>query len=234
MHLTQKSIKIGNKIRKIVLCPPDFKESYYRKHVELSNLFEENPFCEYVHCRIGRSVISNAKPHIGFTFTLKMDLKNFFYNITVDSHGQYIPKEYHRFVFYRGRVPQGLPTSPSVANLAFAVCDKQIAEFCKKKKVIYTRYCDDLSFSFNDYTLADQLKKKVSDIVSGEAHKINTRKTKLLYAKAGRRIICGVGVGETKLHATRKSKRNLRTYKKNGQELAAQGMQAWINYCESE
>lgn len=234
MFLPRKTIKIGNKIRIITICPEEQRLEFYKIHLDLSEDFESNPISEYVHCRMGRSVITNAKPHIGYSFTVKMDLRNFFYNVTLLDHGKYIRQEHRNKIFQSGRLPQGLPSSPSAANLAFAPSDEAIVIFCKKHNIIYTRYCDDLSFSFNDYSLIKDIKKEIPRLVNLNNFQINKRKTKVLYAKAGRRIICGVGVGSDGLHATRKSKRNLRTYQKNGQKLAAQGMQAWINHCENQ
>lgn len=232
MYLTTKTIKIGNKKRKITICPPELQPKYYAIHLKLSNLFEEHDASQYVHCRIGRSVITNAMPHIGHSFTVKMDIKNFFYNVTLNNHGWCIPAEFHGIIFINERLPQGLPSSPSAANLAFALTDLRIAEFCEEYGITYTRYCDDLSFSFNEYGLVKEIKQNIQDIVKKQCFQINSNKTKVLYAKAGRRIICGVGVGEDNIYPTRKSKRNLRTFQKNGQKLAAQGMQAWINQIE--
>lgn len=44
-------------------------------------------------------------------------------------------------------LPQGAPTSPYLSNLILKEFDDNVASFCKKNNIKYTRYADDMTFS---------------------------------------------------------------------------------------
>lgn len=48
---------------------------------------------------------------------------------------------------YKGRLPQGSPTSSSIANLVFVKTGKNLDTFAKQYKLTFTSFIDDLSFS---------------------------------------------------------------------------------------
>ena len=52
-----------------------------------------------------------------------------------------------KLVTYQGAVPQGSPTSTDIANLVFLPIDYEIIVFCQERKIKYSRFVDDLSFS---------------------------------------------------------------------------------------
>ena len=47
----------------------------------------------------------------------------------------------------KGELPQGAPTSPALSNLIMRIIDDQIAKYSVERKIRYTRYADDLTFS---------------------------------------------------------------------------------------
>ena len=159
-----------------------------------------------------RSAVSNAQAHIGHQFTLSFDLSDFFESVTPDKLKNKLSKDEFDVVFADGAARQGLPTSPAVANLAFASADRAILKWIQKrqKNIVYTRYADDLTFSYDDPTLTPAIKRAAREIVSRSGFALNPRKTRLQSAQHGRRIICGVAVDDQGVCPTRAAKRRLR------------------------
>ena len=146
----------------------------------------------------------HAFEHIGYQYTLSLDLEDFFDSIRPSHVKKYMPYDQIDFCFIDKAPRQGLPTSPVISNLAFIECDKLILEQCRliDKNIVFTRYADDLVFSFNDISVAKSLEIQVELLVRQNGFKLNKSKTKLQSSKAGRRIITGVSVAET-IHPTR-------------------------------
>lgn len=157
----------------------------------------------------GRSPVTNALAHIGWQFTLTMDLQDFFDSVT-PKHVQHVTSE---CCFVDGAARQGLPTSPALANLAAAPMDRDIhalnitGRFGKMFK--YTRYADDLAFSFDLRSVGEMLMREVPKIIERHGFKLNTEKTHWQNAKAGRRMITGAAV-DNEVHAPRELRRRIR------------------------
>jgi retron-type reverse transcriptase len=116
----------------------------------------------------GRSVVSNAKPHVGAKLVLKMDLRDFFPTIHFRRvHGLFVRIGYSSevatllaglctqrgrladgYVLWPGVLPQGAPTSPAIANLLCRRLDARLSGLARGLGGAYTRYADDLTFSF--------------------------------------------------------------------------------------
>lgn len=181
----------------------------------------------------GKSPTSNAISHIGYNFTLSFDLKDFF-----DTVKPSMVEDKWSDCFINNRAYQGLPTSPAIANLAFLSTDKQILNYIKNyiktvcfcgenEKIIYTRYADDLTFSFNHYETYLQLRKNIPQIVENNGFFINARKTHLQTAKFGRRIITGVAVDKDRIYIPREIKRKMRTARYYRQFKRYYGLTEW-------
>ena len=160
----------------------------------------------------GKSPVTNAQAHIGHVYTLCFDLQDFFESVTEKQLVGKLSKEELAKVLVDSAARQGLPTSPAVANIAAADMDKAILKLRDKKKLqfIYTRYADDMTFSFDDIEIANELKKQIPIIVSRCGFKINKDKTKFQSAKFGRRHVTGIAVGNDGIYPTREAKRRLR------------------------
>jgi RNA-directed DNA polymerase len=164
----------------------------------------------------GRSPVTNATAHIGWEYSLSFDLKDFFDSVTQTHIAQFFLSNEVLFsdCFYDGAARQGLPSSPVIANLAAAPMDEQICKLITKGRLgqnfAYTRYADDLTFSFNHHSVGEMLKERIPQIVESFGFTINPAKTHLQCSKAGRRIITGVAVDKTSIHPTREVKRRLR------------------------
>jgi len=134
----------------------------------LDQILAKVPVHEACHGFVtGRSTVTNAKPHEGAAIVIKLDLKDFFptvhyrrvrglfknlgYNEQVAGLlaglTTYRPKVGDTVV-WPGVLPQGAPTSPALANLACRRLDRRLGRLADKYGATYTRYADDLTFSF--------------------------------------------------------------------------------------
>ncbi len=135
----------------------------------LTKILEHMPAHEAAHGFVkGRSTVSNAAPHTGATVVVRVDLEDFFPTVhyrrvrgLFRAHGYgdevasvlaglttHRPKLPDGTVVWPGALPQGAPTSPAIANLVCRRMDARLSALAKKLGATYTRYADDLSFSF--------------------------------------------------------------------------------------
>ncbi|WP_332096504.1 reverse transcriptase domain-containing protein [Mammaliicoccus vitulinus] len=83
---------------------------------------------------------------------------------------------------YKGVLPQGAPTSPIISNLIGRIMDLRLLKICKKYKLNYTRYADDLTFSTNDDSFIELNDKIIEDIkteIRKSGFKVNDKKTRV-------------------------------------------------------
>jgi RNA-directed DNA polymerase len=197
--------------------------------VELNN--KQLKLCgDFVHGFIpGRSPVTNALAHIGYEYTTVFDLKDFFDTVKKEQVQKYLTAAQCAAVFVDGAPRQGLPTSPAVANLAAIALDDGISKWIKKNnlELVYTRYADDLSFSYNDKSIEEKLLKAIPNIIGMNGFVVNKKKTRTLTAKAGRRHITGVGVDATNIYPTRSVKRKLRAARYRNNYMQAKGLLEW-------
>ena len=80
-----------------------------------------------------------------------------------------------RLTTYKGKLPQGTPTSPTLANLVFIKTGKNLQEFSTNHNLTFTSFIDDLTFSS-----PTNFKDKVQFIINTlktAGFKINHKKT---------------------------------------------------------
>ncbi|WP_245006708.1 TIR domain-containing anti-phage reverse transcriptase [Erwinia persicina] len=115
-----------------------------------------------------RSIITNAFMHTKKKFVVNIDIENYFDSITFARvYGIFKSKPFNfahpaatvlaQLCTHNGKLPQGACTSPILANLASTSLDKQLTQLAGRKSISYSRYADDITFSFNQ--------KKVPDII---------------------------------------------------------------------
>lgn len=184
--------------------------------------------------KVGESIYDNALPHCGAQWLLKLDIKDFFSNISerqvyyvfrkmnypallslemaklctkVDhlrvgkrwsnTEKNYAVKEY---LFDKvGSLPQGAPTSPALSNIVFKELDELLFMLSLNHEACYTRYADDLTFSFHSSSRAEIIafKRLVSKELLKFGFNINPKKTRIVPPGA-RKIVTGLIVNTHK------------------------------------
>ena len=171
-----------------------------------------------------RSILSNAKPHLGQDVVVNIDLSDFFPTVTyrrvkglfkglgyseaastimglICSEPEIITVEldgqaYHVAQTER-RLPQGAPTSPAITNILCRRLDRRLERICKKLGFAYTRYADDLSFSASGDSARQvgRLLRQVRYTVGKEGFVVHPKKTRVL-RKSRRQEVTGIVVNE--------------------------------------
>ncbi len=114
-----------------------------------------------------RSIVSNAKKHLErrSTFILNIDLESFFPSITFYRVRGVLKKQPFNFshevatvlaqmCVVGNELPQGAPTSPFLSNQICRSLDRDLMDLAKRHQAVYTRYADDITFSFSRATAA--------------------------------------------------------------------------------
>ena len=104
----------------------------------------------------GRSIVDNARPHVGRGVVINLDLADFFPSIAAervvaafrglgwDADAAAILS---RICTNEGHLPQGAPTSPAISNLVCRRLDERLARLVSQFDGHYTRYADDITVS---------------------------------------------------------------------------------------
>ena len=105
----------------------------------------------------GRSIVANALPHVGAGVVVRMDLHDFFPStathrvrayFTGIGWGSEAVYLLLKWTTCDGGLPQGAPTSPRLSNLVNYLMDARLAGLAGRLGAVYTRYADDMTFSF--------------------------------------------------------------------------------------
>ncbi len=177
--------------------------------------------------RKGRSIATNAAKHVPTRFLLKMDFKDFFPSITGEDFEAFVAERggvelsredivrLKKILFWNRRregklvMSIGAPSSPMLSNILLYDFDKKVQAFCAKKKVKYSRYADDLTFSTNRPNVLREVEVQIAEICRRMEHPqltINTGKT-VHASRAGARRVTGLVLansGEISLGHSRK------------------------------
>lgn len=172
----------------------DAKE-YIRKLYAISNQIKENYFVFKIPKKSGGTTLKeNALVHKNKVVLLKLDIENFFENITfshVYEEVFYIYPENIRVLLtnlclYDNYLPQGVPTSPYISNIIMRGFDEKIGKRCLQKKISYTRYSDDITFS-GDFE-PNEVIKKVKEELFKKHFKINKKKIHVIKNHSQQRV----------------------------------------------
>jgi retron-type reverse transcriptase len=198
----------------------------------------------------GRSIVTNAAPHVGAAVVVNGDLENFFPSITVHRViGLFRELGYspavatifallvtecpRRKVTFNGKLwhvataarglPQGACTSPAISNLIARRLDSRLSGIARKLGWTYTRYADDMTFSSKQPSdRIGYLLARIRHTAADEGFAVNESKTRVL-RQAARQAVTGVVVN-AELSTSRRRRRQLRAILHNAKKtgLAAQ------------
>jgi len=200
-YIIHKIKKRNGKTRTIY--EPQFNLKIIQRNI-LHNLLEDRYISKYAKAyQKGISLKENAIVHINKEMILKLDIKDFFNNITyMQVYCRCFKEEYYpnsirtlltNLCTYQGYLPQGAPTSSYISNIVMLDFDITIGKYCQEKGITYTRYCDDMTFSGNFS------KKDIINLVDKELKKLglslNKEKIKIITRKS-RQIVTGIVVNE--------------------------------------
>lgn len=207
----------------------------------LTNILEKVAVHEVAHgFTTGRSIVSNARPHVGAAIVINLDLKDFFPSVSYRRvKGVFRRLGYSDVVatllgllctqpdveevtldgksYFVGRgarhLPQGSPASPALTNLLCRRLDRRLQGLALKLGFVYTRYADDLTFSWDGahertHDNVCNVLKGVADIVTHEGFVVHPDKTRVM-RKGRLQEVTGVVVNE-KLGVPRKELRRFR------------------------
>ena len=172
----------------------------------------------------GRSIVSNALPHVARASVVRIDLTDFFGSINfgrIKGIFSASPFDFNADVAavlahiccYQNKLPQGAPTSAALTNFVCLSLDRKIARFAKRYKGRVTRYADDITFSFKNLPLQKlpfeafevssngdghtlvSAGKLLSEIIEEEGFAVNSAKTRGANSQ-DRQLITGLVVNK--------------------------------------
>jgi RNA-directed DNA polymerase len=164
----------------------------------------------------GRSIVTNAKGHLGSKVLLKMDLKNFFPSIPINwvinffsklGYASNVAYYLASLCCYENCLGQGSATSPYLSNILLKSFDERLLRLSRSYDLHYSRYADDLTFSGN--YIPHLYISLVDKVVTQFGLEVNSTKTRL-HTKPGQKIVTGISVSGKKLCLPRSSKRDLK------------------------
>ena len=165
----------------------------------------------------GKGCFTNAKIHRNKRILVNVDLKDFFDSFHFGRVRGYFMKNRNyqlseevatviaQIACYKGKLPQGAPTSPVITNLICGIFDIRILHLAKKYRLDYTRYADDLTFSTNDKKFQiyqEQFLEELTNEISKAGFSINQNKTRVQYRDSHQEVT-GIVVNK-KLNVIRK------------------------------
>lgn len=156
----------------------------------------------------GRSIVHNALPHRGQRVVIRMDIVDFFPSTRIERIDWYFRRIgwnaeaaaiLTELTTWQGGLPQGAPTSPRLSNLVNFYLDVQLENFAQSRKGQYTRYADDITFSFpKDYPRKVRgTIQKTALLLKHKGYQLHLRKKLHIRRRHQRQIVTGLIVNDT-------------------------------------
>ena len=179
----------------------------------------------------GRSVVDNAKVHVGQRYIYNIDLKDFFPSIDKSRVWARLKCEPFNFSdeiantiaglcsirvksdsVERFVLPQGAPTSPLLTNAICDTLDRRLGALAKRFGMRYSRYADDITFSSMHFVYGNDgnFIKELKRIITSQNFTINEKKTRLQILGKSRQEVTGLTISD-KVNVARKYFREIKT-----------------------
>jgi len=191
----------------------------------LQNILEKVELHRAAHgFRRGRSIVTNAQPHVNSDVVINVDVQDFFPTVTfprirgvfknlgysgqlatilalICSEPDRDEVELDGRTFFvaktERRLPQGAPSSPAMTNIICRGLDARLDRIAEQLGFRYTRYADDITFSGSGEALKEigRALRRIDFVVANEGFALHPDKTRVL-RKSGRQEVTGLVVNE--------------------------------------
>ncbi|HWT00647.1 MAG TPA: reverse transcriptase family protein [Pyrinomonadaceae bacterium] len=193
------------------------------QHWLLGHVLERVELHDCAHgFRQGRSIVSNARPHVGAETIINLDLQDFFPSISyrrvkglfrsfgyseaaatvfgllcTEPTVEEVELDGRKYFVATGErhLPQGAPTSPAVTNALCRRLDRRLLKAAGDLGFAYTRYADDLTFSASGESLRHlgDVLARARAVVEHEGFSVHPAKTRVI-RRSRRQDVTGVVV----------------------------------------
>ncbi|WP_261304009.1 reverse transcriptase family protein [Paenibacillus andongensis] len=165
--------------------------------------------------RRGYFIKDNAKYHRNQKTVLTIDIKDYFVSIGFKKvlnlfmkigYCKSVAVALTNLCILNNGLPQGAPTSAMLSNLTTITLDEKISYYTSRRKIRYTRYADDMTFSgdLNE----DKVIKFINEVLRSEEFVVNEQKTRTRHRNQQQEVT-GIVVNE-KLQVSRGYRKSLR------------------------
>lgn len=223
-----KKIKKNNGKLRTLSIPHD-EVKLIQRYILENIFYKQIDKISFNPCVIGfmknKSTIDNAFPHLNKKYLVKIDIKDFFPSISrymifkaFQKQLEFSYKEayfFSKIVTCNDFLPQGGITSPFISNLCLYKLDNRLIKLLESInkheyiKASYTRFADDLTFSFNSRINFNRFIEQVYEIIYDEGYIPNYTKTKLLHHTV-RQQVTGIVVNGEEPSISKKTRDDVR------------------------
>jgi hypothetical protein len=139
------------------IVEPDSKLKHIQHQIIRRYFTAETPHPATVAYQKKKSIAHHVWPHAGADLLITADIEDFFPATSAsrvedwwrERVGDGLARLLTLLTTYQGGLPQGAPTSPELSNLLNYDLDERLAGRGRAAGAVYTRYCDDMVFSWS-------------------------------------------------------------------------------------
>ena len=196
--------------------------------------FEVSPYAKaYIR---NKSIKDNVRFHRRQKKVLSLDIKDFYehltdwmvYQLFIEvGYSESVAMILTNLCCLEGSLPQGAPTSAALSNILMKDFDYKIGSFCRKHKIRFTRYADDMTFSgdFDESQVISFVKKNLKDL------KLTINDTKTRVRKQGQQQeVTGIVVN----YKPQLAKSIRKDIRKDVYYIKKYGLQSHLTYIQEE